>query len=130
MMALLAGIKAWYRRRFRGYVAAPVGVGGKGTAWQQHRSTEVGFTCSCHQVLAFTAADYVIRSIEHIPGCQAASPAELAISESIFADGPQNAKIRADMLAPGLHGCHCPVTDARYIKICPHCGLGHWKVAL
>jgi hypothetical protein len=125
MTGLLQGLRAWYRRKFRGFVAAPIGVGGRGTSWQQHPRTEVGFTCKCGIVQAFTRADYVVREREHRPDCQEVTPVSRAIAESAFADGERNARIRADMLAV----CTCPVTDARYVRLCPGCRRGHWKMA-
>lgn len=115
MKAWLDKIAAWYRRRFRGYIAAPRIGGGKGTAWQQHTRQVISFPCRgvgrdgkvCHQVLIFTNADYVIREQLHAEGCEGV--------------------MRTDSRT---HPCRCPVLDARYIKICPGCGLGHWKQAL
>ena len=93
---MLAGIRVWYLRRFRGYVAAPRDlVGGRGTSWQQH-SFEYFIECRCGQVLAITPSDYFVRSRTHLDGCT------------------------------DWDHCDCPVTDARFVKICQQCGLGHW----
>jgi hypothetical protein len=123
-MTLLQKLAAWYRRRFRGYVAAPRGIGGKGTAWQQHQRSEMAFACCgvtregkrCGLSLVFTAADYVIRQQEHVEGC--GGLLGQATSAGVLLEDVRTGR------------CSCPVTDARYIKICPGCGLGHWKIAL
>jgi hypothetical protein len=110
------GIRAWWRRRSRGFVAAPALHGGRGTSWQEHKGHEIGFTCQgvradgqpCGQVLAFMSTDYVIRAREHVDSCM--------VGSDVVNVGNQ------------LEGyCACPVTDARYVKICPGCHLGHWK---
>ena len=103
MKALIAGLRAWWLRRFRGYVAPPRQHGGRGTTWQEHRRSDVAFECRCGLSLAFSSSDYVIRSQDHVDGCEAAAEVTPA--------------------------CACPVTDARYVKICPNCHLGHWKDA-
>jgi hypothetical protein len=95
------GIRAWYQRRFRGFVAAPAQHGGRGTSWQEHKRHEIGFTCRCGQVLAFKASDLVVRDRDHVEGCDG------------WDDG----------------ACDCRITDARHVKICPSCGLGHWNDA-
>ena len=105
-MKLLDGIRAWWRRRFRGFVAAPKSAGGQGTSWQQHRSGDVGFTCACGRVLAFHSSDLVIRSREHVDDC----PATLSHLHAAFP-------------------CGCPITAAPKVKISPECRLGHWKQA-
>jgi hypothetical protein len=71
-----------------------------GTRWRQRLGAwEHPFTCSCGEELCFDALkDYVIRRQEHAAEC----------------------------LAGSLPACFCPVTDARYVKVCPHCGAGHW----
>jgi hypothetical protein len=97
-----SALKRWYQRRFRGYVAAPARSGG--TSWQQHPYGEMGFTCRCGQAQAFTEDHYVIRHQEHAEGCQFPT-------------------------VDGKPLCSCPITDARYVKICPGCGLGHWRQA-
>jgi hypothetical protein len=114
MTGFLQGLRAWYRRKFRGFVAAPAGVGGKGTSWQQHNRTEVGFTCKCRLSQAFTAADYMIREQEHREGCEG------------LIDHSTTAGVSITRVATGR--CDCPVTDARYVRICPACGMGHWKL--
>jgi hypothetical protein len=102
MRSWLAGLKRWWLRRFRGYVAAPARSGG--TSWQQHPAGEMGFTCRCGQAQAFTQENYVIRERDHRDAC-----------------APQFSGNPLD--------CDCPVTDARYIRICSGCGLGHWRQA-
>ena len=114
------GIRAWYQRRFRGFVAAPKLHGGRGTSWQEHKRYEIGFTCRCGMALAFMSTDLVIRARNHTDDC-------LAPSEEVFGDGKAKARIRANML--DLELCDCPIVDARHIKICPNCGLGHWNDA-
>ena len=98
------GIRAWWLRRFRGFVAAPKLHGGRGTSWQEHKRYDIGFTCRCGQVLAFMSSDLVIRDRAHREDCE---------------------------LEPNVaySSCSCPVTDARHVKICPKCGLGHWNDA-
>jgi len=107
-----SAVKRWWLRRFRGYVAAPARSGG--TSWQQHPAGEMGFTCRCGQAQAFTEQNYVIREISHAEDC----PAEY----QTFAG-------RVFVLPAPPRNCDCPVTDARYVKICPGCGLGHWRQA-
>ncbi len=65
----------------------------------------------------FTEADYVIRSQDHIEGCEGIT--------DISTGDPARSTSKAMDLRP----CSCPVTDARYVKICPQCHLGYWKVA-
>lgn len=105
--AFFAGLKRWYLRRFRGIVKPPAQYGGQGTTWQQHpRGAPIafGFACDCGCVLAFNPiADLVVRSREHVEDCR------------FYSD-------------PGFV-CDCPITDARYIKICPQCHIGHWRDA-
>jgi len=111
MKAFLQGVKRWYLRRFRGYVGPPrdplSGVP-RGTAWQQHKPDEVGVTCRCGYAMAFTESDYFIREQDHREGCEGVVNKEI--------DG----KLVQDI-------CSCPITDARYVKFCSKCGLGHWK---
>jgi hypothetical protein len=106
MKTFFARLKAWYLRRFRGYVAPPRDPYGvpRGTAWQEHQKDEWGFTCRCGLAQAFGEKDYVIREQDHRENCE-------------WQYG-----------AVPLGTCSCPVTDARYIRIC-HCRLGHWKLA-
>jgi hypothetical protein len=105
MKSFFSGLKRWWLRRFRGYVAPPAGSGG--TPWQQHPRSEWGFTCRCGTALAFDRnADLVIRSQEHREDC-----------EHQYVEQPKQR-------------CVCPITDARYVKICPQCHLGHWKEAV
>jgi hypothetical protein len=107
MKTFLQGVKRWYLRRFRGYVAQPrdpFGVS-RGTAWQEHENT-YGFTCTCKWQHMWEEADLVIREQDHKADCQAQFESQ-----------------------PVMGKCSCPITDARYVKICPQCGLGHWKVA-
>jgi hypothetical protein len=111
MKALLERLRAWWLRRFRGFVAAPAQHGGRGTSWQEHKRHEIGFTCSgttasgdpCGQVLAFMSTDLMIREQDHTEACD--------LEQVAF---------------PGTK-CQCPIVDARYVKICPQCHLGHWK---
>jgi len=129
MKEFLAGVRRWYRRRFRGIVAPPRQYGGQGTTWQQHHRLEVAFICGnrrprsgrdvliCEQELEFTAADYVIRSQDHIEGCE-------GITDRSTGNPAKSTSKVLDM-----QPCSCPVTDARYVKICPQCRLGHWKDA-
>ena len=105
------GIRAWWLRRFRGFVAAPKLHGGRGTSWQEHKRYDIGFTCRCGQVLAFMTSDLVVRDRDHNENCQ-----ELFISNERGETRPMGA-------------CDCPITDARHVKICPACGLGHWNDA-
>jgi hypothetical protein len=115
MKAFLAGLKRWYLRRFKGVVAPPAHARGQGTTWQQHRgwigkeSLWAGwrepFLCRCGQRLAFTRADYKILSQEHVDGCDG-----IAMQQT-------------------KQPCTCPVSEARYVKICPQCHMGHWKQA-
>lgn len=110
MKAFVQRIRAWYQRRFRGFVAPPAQHGGRGTSWQEHKRFDIGFTCSgklpngklCGQVLAFLSSDLVVRAKDHLEGC--------------------------DELMCGVP-CNCPITDARHVKICANCGLGHWNDA-
>lgn len=100
-------LKAYYLRRFRGYVAAPRIAGSRGTAWQEHFPKEVfpGITgsagqtretvlfwlfCFCGRRLDFTSQDYFVKS------------RDLETQK---------------------------VLEARYSKVCPNCGLGHWMNA-
>lgn len=108
MKGWFAGVKRWWLRRFRGYVAAPPRSGG--TSWQQHPGQEWGFTCRCKSVLGFSEENYIVRARDHVEGC----PGVYQFSQ----------QLRSLPLA-----CDCPVTDARYVKICPQCGLGHWRQA-
>jgi hypothetical protein len=105
MKDFLAGIRRWYLRRFRGIVAPPRQYGGQGTTWKQHGRDEWAFPCACREMLTFTEVDYVIREQAHNEDCEFQYQVQ-----------------------PKEH-CSCPVTDARYIKICPNCRLGHWKEA-
>lgn len=104
MRALLSGLRRWWQRRFRGYVAAPAGSGG--TAWQQWPSWRSTFFCQCGLAGEFTPDTYKILSQDHAEGC----------------DGWTG-------FQPGSSPCNCPVTEARYVKICPTCRTGHWKQA-
>jgi len=95
---MIRRLMAWYRRRFRGYVAPR----GEGTAWQEHRRGVVYFKCRCGESLYFATPDLFVREREHRDDC--------ALS----------------WLA-GMKDCYCPIVSARYCKICPRCNLGHWK---
>lgn len=101
-MKLWAGLKRWYLRRFKGFVAAPARSGG--TSWQQHGVKAVGYQCRCGNVHAFAESDLKIMSQDHVDGCDG-----IAMQNS------------------PLKRCSCPISEARYVKICPGCGLGHWK---
>jgi hypothetical protein len=112
MKKFLAGLRRWYLRRFRGYVEAPVNVYGGGTAWQQHFNRweahqaappPYGIRCRCGEYLSLTIHDLHVRKRNHKDDCQA---------------------FHGD--AAGMIDCDCRITDARYTKICAHCGLGHW----
>jgi hypothetical protein len=119
MKAFLAGVKRWWLRRFRGVVKPPAGQ--QGTTWQQHPMTRIGelaFACKCGNVMVWSQSDYVIRAQEHVDGCAGL----MDTSTHRIAD---LAKTRI----MDLQVCQCPVTDARYIKICPQCHTGHWKQA-
>src|SRR5271168_5197082 len=101
MKAFFEGLKRWWLRRFRGIVKPPARHGGQGTTWYQHSKNDCGFTCACGTAYAFTEADKVIRFMEHVKDC----PVQ-------FEQHPR---------------CACPVSDARYVKICTQCGRGHWQ---
>jgi hypothetical protein len=118
MREFLAGLKRWWLRRFRGIVAPPAQYGGQGTTWKQHGRDEWAFSCACRELLTFTEADYVIREQNHIEGCEGV--------EDFSTGAPATGSSKVIHLRP----CSCPVTDARYIKICPNCRLGHWKEAI
>jgi hypothetical protein len=114
MKTFLQGLRRWYLRRFKGYVAPPRDAFGvsRGTAWQEHhQKTDTPFICRCGQQLFFLETDYVIREQDHGEDC-------------MWQYDEQSRETRGAM-----GRCSCPVTDARYVKICPKCGLGHWKVA-
>jgi len=115
MKAFFAGIKRWWLRRRHGIVKPPAQYGGQGTTWQQHARHVVGFTCrNCRTVLAFTEEDFVIRSQAHLDDCTRVLAPEFI------------AKVEQ---SGGWMRCSCPITDARNIKICPQCGMGHWQDA-
>lgn len=119
MKAFLASVKRWWLRRFRGVVKPPAGQAG--TTWQQHDDNP--FKCACGWpgpgiVYKFDQNDLVIRSQEHVDGCQ-------GLMDSSTHRVADLAKTR--MI--DLEVCQCPVTDARYVKICPQCHTGHWKQA-
>ena len=99
MRQFFEGMKLWYLRRFRGYVAPPRTAGGHGTKWQQHKPDTIGFTCPCGMVIAFSTKDLFVRTRDHVESC------------------------------PNINSCDCPVTSARYCKVCPTCKRGHWKDA-
>jgi hypothetical protein len=104
MKTFLTGVKMWWLRRFKGVVKPPRGQ--QGTTWYEHQSWEQSFECPCKTTLRFAPTDYVIRSQEHQENC--AYQYDIAPKER----------------------CVCPVTDARYVKICPQCGIGHWRKAV
>jgi hypothetical protein len=98
--AFLSGVKRWWLRRFRGIVEPPAHARGQGTTWYQHPCWMETFECPCGLTLHFTAEDYKIISQNHVEGCEG-------------------------WTACGR--CQCPVSDARYVKICV-CRIGHWKL--
>jgi len=97
-------LRAWYLRRFRGFVAATVPGG---TSWQEHRRgrDEMFFWCRCGLFMEFYEKDLFVRNRRHTDNCPA-----------LWEDS-------------GAIKCDCPITDARYVKICPDCHLGHWMDA-
>jgi hypothetical protein len=106
MIAFLQGLRRWYLRRFKGFVAAPRDAYGvpRGTSWQEHH--EKLFICRCGHpgsgfAFQFTEENLVVRAREHVDDCAAVGTKALLV-------------------------CDCPITDARYCWICPACGLGHW----
>jgi hypothetical protein len=114
MIAFLQGLKRWYLRRFKGFVAAPRDAYGvpRGTSWQEHH--EKRFTCRCGHpgsgfAFQFTGENLVVRARQHVEDCPAVG------HESVLLG-----------MAPKIFACDCPITDARYCWICPACGLGHW----
>jgi hypothetical protein len=113
MRNFLAGLKRWWQRRFRGYVPPPAGSGG--TAWQQHPRGEVYFLCQCGASLVFSDDTYVIREQAHVEGCEGLTDQS---THTIATDKTRLMDLRV---------CSCPITDARYVKICPSCRRGHWK---
>jgi len=120
MRAFIAGVKRWYLRRFRGIVKLPAHAKGQGTTWQQHRQTLIGdlaFRCACGNVMVWSQADRKILSQDHIEGC-----------EGIF-DSTTHTVATGGSRAIDLVPCDCPVTEARFVKICPQCRRGHWKQA-
>ena len=70
--------------------------------WPKWRTT---FLCACGTAGEFTPDTYVIREQQHNEDCEFQYQVQ-----------------------PKEH-CSCPVTDARYVKICPNCRRGHWKEA-
>jgi hypothetical protein len=116
MNTFLAGVKRWWMRRFRGVVKPPHGQAG--TTWKQWPAWRFVFTCACGTQLAFCKENYVIRAQEHIEGCAGL----MDTTTHRIAD-------LATTRIMDLQVCQCPVTDARYIKICPQCHTGHWKQA-
>lgn len=108
MIKLFQRLRRWYLRKFRGFVEAPQQHGSRGTSWQEHRfrgALSMYMMCRCHWVYCFCEKDYFIRHRQHVDNCQA-----------LLEDS-------------GAIACNCPITDARYVKICPQCGLGHWMDA-
>jgi hypothetical protein len=104
-------------RRFRGIVEPPAHAKGQGTTWQQWKNHISIFECKCGEILEFSQADYKILSQNHIEGC-----------EGIF-DSTTHTVATGRSRAIDLVPCDCPVTEARYVKICPQCRRGHWKQA-
>ena len=116
MRGFLTGIRRWYLRTFKGIVKPPAG-NPQGTTWLQHAKDAWGFTCSCGELLAFLDADMKILSQDHTEGCE-------GIIDQTTAMVPTK-----DTKAIDLRPCSCPITEARYVKICQKCHLGHWKQA-
>jgi hypothetical protein len=121
MKVFLAGLRRWYKRRFQGIVEPPPHAKGHGTTWQEHRDGDP-FKCVCgwpgpgiHWI--FDQNDYVIMSQDHIEDC-----------EGVF-DSTRHSVATADSQLRNLVPCPCPVTEARYVKICPTCRRGHWAGA-
>jgi hypothetical protein len=73
------------------------------TSWQEWASWRSTFFCKCGYLGEFTPDTYVIREQDHKEDCE------------------------HQFSTKGV--CSCPVTDARYVKICPKCGMGNWKQA-
>jgi hypothetical protein len=119
MRNFFAAIKRWWLRRYRGIVEPPAHAKGHGTIWQQWgNSWGQTVLCPCGQTIEFLPQDYVIRDQSHIDGCHGL----------IDAHTHHAADLDKTPLMD-LRPCQCPVTDARYIKICPNCRRGHWKQA-
>jgi len=106
MKAFLAGVKRWYLRRFKGIVKPPAHAKGQGTTWQQWPGWRTTFLCRCGYQGDFSPDTYVILSQDHVDGC-----------DGIGMQDRPHAR------------CDCPVSEARYVKICPQCRMGHWKQA-
>jgi hypothetical protein len=122
MIAFLQGLKRWYLRRFKGFVAAPRDAYGvpRGTSWQEHH--EKRFTCRCGHpgsgfAFQFTEENLVVRHREHVDGCDGIVVQQVQTFDMVHTQ---------EMLAENTRPCDCPITDARYCWICPACGLGHW----
>jgi hypothetical protein len=113
-----AGIRRWWLRRFRGIVEPPRQFGGRGTTWQEWPEWRETFGCPCGFLGEFTQDTYVIRSQEHVEGCEG------VLDRSTGAPAKSTSKLI------DLTVCKCRVTDARYVKICPQCRRGHWKQAM
>ncbi len=106
MKAFLAGVKRWWLRRFRGIVEPPAHAKGQGTTWQQWGNCwGPTVVCPCGTEITFTDADRKILSQSHVDGCDG-----IAMQQT-------------------KQPCACPVSEARYVKICPQCRRGHWKQA-
>lgn len=136
MKSILQGVKRWYLRRFRGYVGPtrdPLSGVPRGTAWQQHPSDTGVFVCQnrqltgpfkgqvCQLAQTFSEEDYVIREQDHLEDC------EWQYETTVQTFDLHHTTTLKSM--PVMGKCSCPVTDARYVKLCPQCGLGHWKMA-
>lgn len=71
MKNFLRKLRAWYQRRFRGYVAARTGVGGRGTARQEHKRESNVFLCLCGKTwIEFTDVELFVRQREHNHVCK------------------------------------------------------------
>jgi hypothetical protein len=112
-----AGLKRWWLRRRHGIVKPPPGQR-QGTTWYEHPAWQEVFECPCKTTLRFAPADRVIRSQEHVDGCQGLMDASTNRAADV-----------ATTRIMDIRRCTCPVTDARDIKICPECRIGHWRQA-
>jgi hypothetical protein len=128
MKAFLQGVRCWYLRRFRGM--GPVRKTPR-TSWQEWAAWRSTFFCKCGYLGEFTPDTYVIREQAHRENCEALT--NIVVQEPGLNLSPPDAIAKVKVTT--MHGlvagktCTCPVTDARYVKICPKCGMGNWKVA-
>jgi hypothetical protein len=128
MKTFLQGVKRWYLRCFRGMGSVRKTPR---TSWQEWASWRSTFFCKCGYLGEFTPDTYVIREQAHRENCEALmdiaieEPEPLTVKQ--FTPPEMKTKIMRGLVAGKT--CSCPVTDARYVKICPRCGMGNWKVA-